>query len=37
LGRKIVWNPLTEKIMGDDQAAAFQARQRREGFDILKV
>lgn len=37
LNRKIKWNPIAEKILGDDQAAAFQARERREGYDILKV
>ncbi|NQU26337.1 MAG: Gfo/Idh/MocA family oxidoreductase [Candidatus Nealsonbacteria bacterium] len=37
LGRKIKWDPKTEKIVGDDQAATFFARERREGFDILKV
>ena len=26
-----------EKIVGDEQAAAFFARERREGFDILKA
>ncbi|MEC9093513.1 MAG: gfo/Idh/MocA family oxidoreductase, partial [Planctomycetota bacterium] len=37
LGRKIKWNPIAEKIMGDEQAATFQARKRRTGYDILKV
>ncbi len=37
LGRKIKWDPKAEKIVGDDQAAAFFARERREGFDIHKV
>ncbi len=37
LGRKIQWDPKTEKIVGDDQAATFIARPRRAGFDILKV
>ena len=37
LGRKITWNPLTEKIMGDEQAAAMIARTPRKGFEILKV
>ena len=32
LGRKITWNPLTEKIMGDEQAAAMIARTPRKGF-----
>ena len=37
LGRVIKWDPQTEKIVDDEQAAAFFARQRREGFEILKV
>ena len=37
LGRTIRWDPKAEKIVGDDQAAAFFARKRREGYDIAKV
>lgn len=37
LGRKIRWNPIKESIVGDEQAESFQARERREGYDILKV
>jgi hypothetical protein len=37
LERKIEWDPKTEKIIGDDQAATFLARERRAGFDIPKV
>ncbi|NQV25196.1 MAG: Gfo/Idh/MocA family oxidoreductase [Rhodopirellula sp.] len=37
LGRKIKWDPKTEQIVGDDQAAAFIARERREGFEIPRV
>jgi predicted dehydrogenase len=37
LGRTIQWDPKAEKIVGDEQAAAFFARQRRQGFDIAKV
>jgi len=37
LGRTIKWDPKTEKIVGDEEAAKFFARTRREGFDILKV
>ncbi len=37
LGRAIKWNPKTEKIEGDDQAAAFFARKPREGFEIPRV
>jgi hypothetical protein len=28
------WDPKAEKIIGDDQAAAFFARQPRKGFEI---
>jgi predicted dehydrogenase len=37
LGRKILWDPKAEKIVGDEQAAAFFARKRRQGFDIEVV
>ncbi len=37
LGRAIKWNPKSEQIVGDEQAQAFFARERREGFEILKV
>jgi predicted dehydrogenase len=37
LGRTIKWDPKAEKIEGDDQAAKFFSRERREGFDIPKV
>jgi predicted dehydrogenase len=37
LGRTIKWDPRAEKIVGDDQAAAFFARKQREGFEILRV
>ncbi len=37
LGRAIRWDPKAEKIVGDDQAAAFFARQPRRGFEIPKV
>ncbi|MGY8771210.1 MAG: Gfo/Idh/MocA family oxidoreductase [Pirellulales bacterium] len=37
LGRTIKWDPKAEKIVGDDQAATFFARDRREGFEIPKV
>ena len=36
LGRTIQWDPQTEKL-GDDEAATFFARKRREGFDIMQV
>ena len=37
LGRVIKWDPKNEKIVGDEQAASFFARERREGFDIPRV
>ncbi len=37
LNRSIKWDPQAEKFVGDDEASGLFARQRREGFDILKV
>jgi predicted dehydrogenase len=37
LNRVIQWDPATEKIIGDEQAAGFFARQQRPGFEILRV
>ena len=37
LNRKLKWDPVSEKIIGDDLAASMQSRERREGYDILKV
>jgi predicted dehydrogenase len=37
LGRKIQWDPKSEKIVGDDQAAGFFARVPRKGYEIPKV
>ena len=37
LGREIRWDPKAEKIVGDEQAASFFSRERREGFDIPNV
>jgi len=37
LGREIRWDPKAEKIVGDDQAAAFFARKPRAGYEIPKV
>ena len=37
LNRKLTWDPATEMIIGDDQAAAMQARKRRSGYEILEV
>lgn len=37
LNREIRYNPKTEKILADTQAADFLARKRRDGFDIPAV
>ncbi len=37
LGRVIKWDPEQEKIVDDEQAAAFFARQPRSGFEIPRV
>jgi len=37
LKRKLKWNATTERIEGDDIAAAMQARVQRAGFEIPKV
>jgi predicted dehydrogenase len=37
LGRKIQWDPKSEKFVGDDQAQAFFARERRTGYEIPEV
>jgi predicted dehydrogenase len=37
LGRTLKWDPQAEKIVGDDQAAAFFARTQRAGFEIPRV
>jgi hypothetical protein len=37
LGRVIKWDPKTEKIRDDEQAAAFFARKQREGYEIPRV
>jgi len=37
LKRIIKWNPKTEQIVGDDQAAAFFAREQRTGYEIPRV
>jgi predicted dehydrogenase len=37
LNRVIRWDPKAEKIVGDDQAAAFFARKQRQGFEIPRV
>jgi predicted dehydrogenase len=37
LGRQITWDPAAEKIVGDEQAAAFMARTPRPGYEIPRV
>jgi predicted dehydrogenase len=37
LGRKIKWDPKTETIIGDKQAAEFVARTPRKGYEIPRV
>ncbi len=37
LNREITWDPKAEKIVGDELAASFYGRERREGFEILDV
>jgi predicted dehydrogenase len=34
LGRKIQWDPEAERIVGDDEAASFERREQREGYEI---
>lgn len=37
LGRTIKWDPKAEKIIGDEQAASFFAREQRKGYEIPSV
>lgn len=37
LGRAIKWDPKSETIVGDDQAAGFIAREKRAGFEIPEM
>lgn len=37
VGRVIKWDPKNEKIVGDDQAATFFAREQRKGYEIPRV
>jgi hypothetical protein len=37
LKRVIKWDPKSEKILGDEQAASFIARKPREGFEYPQV
>lgn len=36
-GRTIKWDPKAEKIIGDEQAASFFAREQRKGYEIPSV
>ncbi len=37
LGRVIKWDPRAEKIVGDDEAAAFLSREPRKGYELPTV
>ncbi len=37
LGRVLKWDPKSEQVLGDEQAATFIARKPREGFEIPRV
>jgi predicted dehydrogenase len=37
LGRSLKWNPKSEQIVGDEEAAAMLARKQRAGFEIPKI
>jgi predicted dehydrogenase len=37
VGRKIQWDPKTEQIIGDEQAASLFSRAPRQGFEIPRV
>ena len=37
VGRKIKWDPKSEQIIGDEQAASLYARTPRKGFEIPRV
>ena len=37
LGRTIEWDPKSETIVGDEEAARFFAREQRKGYEIPKV
>ncbi len=37
LNRVIKWDPKAEKIVGDDEAAKFVAREQRKGYEINRV
>ncbi len=35
LGRTIEWDPITERILNDQQAQSFLSREKRQGFEIV--
>ncbi|MCA9269834.1 MAG: gfo/Idh/MocA family oxidoreductase, partial [Planctomycetales bacterium] len=35
LGRPIKWDPKTQQIVGDEEAARWQSREQRKGFEIV--
>jgi hypothetical protein len=37
LARVLKWDPKSERILGDDQAATFFARPQRAGYEIPRV
>ena len=37
LNRVVKWDPVAEKIVGDDEAASFFAREQRKGYEIPRV
>lgn len=37
LNRRIEWNPKSEEIIGDTEAASFFAREKRKGYEIPEV
>jgi len=37
VNRKIKWNPVTEKVEGDDVAAGLTSRKQRSGFEIPRI
>ena len=34
LGRELTWDPKTEMIVGDSEAAQWQSREQRKGYEI---
>ena len=36
LGKRIIWDPIKEKVVGDKLAQSFVAREQRKGFEIAR-